>query len=146
MKFAGFAATVGATLALHSSIVSAKSSHSHPNVVGRRHRHHHHQEKIANVSDSESGRALELRTSPVELEKRGGQCQFPTNAGLVPVTPDQQNAGWAMSPNQPCLPGNYCPYACPSGQMMAQWDPQATSYTYPISMVCPLNTKCHVQY
>ena len=47
--------------------------------------------------------------------KRSTQCQFPTNVGLVPVTPNQQNAGWAMSPDQPCLPGNYCPYACPSG-------------------------------
>jgi hypothetical protein len=47
--------------------------------------------------------------------KRQGQCQFPTNVGLVPVTPDQQNAGWAMSPNQPCVPDSYCPYACPPG-------------------------------
>jgi hypothetical protein len=75
----------------------------------------------------------ELRS--LEIEKRGGQCQFPSDAGLVAVTPGSSNAGWAMSPDQPCQPGHYCPYACPSGQMMAQWDPDATSYTYPQSMV-----------
>lgn len=68
-------------------------------------------------------------------EKKDGQCQFPTDAGLVAVTPTEQNAGWAMSPNQPCLPGHYCPYACPPGQVSMQWDPEATSYTYPLSMV-----------
>ena len=72
------------------------------------------------------------------VERRDGQCTFPTDAGLVSVTPDQENAGWAMSPNQPCLPGNYCPYACPPGQVSMQWDPDATSYTYPLSMVSQL--------
>lgn len=71
-----------------------------------------------------------------DLEKRGGQCQFPTDAGLVSVTPGSQNAGWAMSPDQPCKPGNWCPYACPPGQVSMQWNPEATSYTYPLSMVC----------
>lgn len=70
------------------------------------------------------------------LEKRGGQCQFPTGAGLVAVTPGSENAGWAMSPDQPCKPGNWCPYACPPGQVSMQWNPDATSYTYPQSMVC----------
>jgi len=68
------------------------------------------------------------------LVKRG-ECQFPTDKGLVSVTPDAENAGWAMSPDQPCKPGMYCPYACPPGQLMAQWDPKATSYSYPASMV-----------
>lgn len=40
------------------------------------------------------------------LVKRG-KCEFPTNAGLVPVTPNEKNAGWAMSPDQPCVPGMY---------------------------------------
>lgn len=31
--------------------------------------------------------------------------------------------------------GSYCPYACPAGQLMAQWDPKATKYAYPESMV-----------
>ncbi|GAM35351.1 hypothetical protein TCE0_017f03622 [Talaromyces pinophilus] len=68
------------------------------------------------------------------LEKRGGQCEFPTDAGLVAVTPGSSNAGWAMSPDQPCQPGSWCPYACPPGQVSMQWNPDATSYTYPLSM------------
>ena len=68
-----------------------------------------------------------------DLQKRSKQCQFPTDAGLVSVTPNEENAGWAMSPDQPCKPGMYCPYACPAGQVGLQWDPKATSYTYPIS-------------
>jgi hypothetical protein len=132
MRFTGFAATIGATLTLQSFFVCAKHSHSNHNILEAR---HHHHRRDAHTSKSEAGNVLEMWTPVEEVEKRGGQCQFPTNVGLVPVTPDQQNAGWAMSPNQPCLPGNYCPYACPPGQMMAQWDPAATSYTYPISMV-----------
>ena len=58
---------------------------------------------------------LHKKHADLPAVKRQSQCQFPTDCGLVPVTPGQQNAGWAMSPNQPCLPGNYCPYACPSG-------------------------------
>ena len=38
-----------------------------------------------------------------KLAKRGA-CEFPKDAGLVAVTPDKKNAGWAMSPDQPCLP------------------------------------------
>ncbi|KAF7166347.1 hypothetical protein CNMCM5623_000052 [Aspergillus felis] len=68
------------------------------------------------------------------LEKRGGKCEFPSDAGLVAVTPNMKNAGWAMSPDQACEPGNYCPYACPPGQVSMQWDPKATSYSYPVSM------------
>ncbi|KAL3475903.1 hypothetical protein BJX99DRAFT_228826 [Aspergillus californicus] len=67
-------------------------------------------------------------------EKRGGKCAFPSDAGLVSVTSGEKNAGWAMSPDQSCEPGNYCPYACPPGQVSMQWDPDATSYSYPMSM------------
>lgn len=86
---------------------------------------HSHKQKHGTHSVIEAG---------VSIERRNGQCQFPTNVGLVAVTPSEQNGGWAMSPNQPCLPGHYCPYACPPGQVMMQWDPAATSYTYPLSM------------
>lgn len=79
-----------------------------------------------------------LRSHAVEdansIVKRG-QCAFPTDdPNLVAVTPDAQNAGWAMSPDQPCKPGSYCPIACKPGMVMAQWDPDS-SYTYPASMV-----------
>ncbi|EFY93442.1 SUN domain protein (Adg3), putative [Metarhizium acridum CQMa 102] len=67
------------------------------------------------------------------LVKRG-TCAFPTDdPNLVAVTPDQKNAGWAMSPDQECKPGNYCPIACKPGMVMNQWDPDST-YTYPASM------------
>ncbi|KAG6189100.1 hypothetical protein E4U36_005696 [Claviceps purpurea] len=67
------------------------------------------------------------------LVKRGN-CAFPTDdPDLVPVTPESKNAGWAMSPDQECKPGGYCPFACKPGMVMAQWDPHS-SYVYPVSM------------
>lgn len=65
--------------------------------------------------------------------KRSTTCQFPSDKGLIAITPKSLNAGWAMSPDQSCTAGMYCPYACPPGQLMAQWDQSATSYTYPQS-------------
>ncbi|KAK9238620.1 hypothetical protein V1525DRAFT_400567 [Lipomyces kononenkoae] len=65
--------------------------------------------------------------------KRSTTCSFPTGDGLVAVSPGSTNAGWALSPDTACTAGSWCPYACPSGQLMAQWDPAATSYTYPQS-------------
>ncbi|GLI71930.1 hypothetical protein PoHVEF18_000097 [Penicillium ochrochloron] len=113
MKFEITPARAAALVALIASVEAAHHGHT------RRHGHAH-----------------EARTFPENntLEKKSGQCQFPSDAGLVAVTPNEQNAGWAMSPNQPCKPGNYCPYACPPGQVSMQWDPEATSYSYPMSM------------
>ncbi|EEB07392.1 beta-glucosidase Adg3 [Schizosaccharomyces japonicus yFS275] len=69
------------------------------------------------------------------VKARGStQCAFPYADKMVAVTPQYENAGWAMSPDQPCLPGNYCPYACEPGYLMGQWDPEATTYSYPESM------------
>ncbi|MCJ1398216.1 hypothetical protein MMC11_001413 [Xylographa trunciseda] len=134
MQLKGITTTIGVALALQASIAnSSKHGHAHLNQLDLKHRHHQREPQSSKAEVGTIGEALELR-SLVKVERRGGQCQFPTNAGLVAVTPGSQNAGWAMSPNQPCLPGNYCPYACPPGQMMDQWDPQATSYTYPQSM------------
>lgn len=65
--------------------------------------------------------------------KRSNTCSFPSSDGLVLITPNSKNAGWAMSPDQQCTAGSYCPYACPPGQLMMQWDKSATSYTYPES-------------
>lgn len=113
MKFEMASSRAAALVALIASVDAARHGHHHV---------HHH----------------EVRSENLTLEKKSGQCQFPTDVGLVPITPNAQNAGWAMSPNQPCLPGNYCPYACPPGQVMMQWDPQATSYAYPMSMVSSL--------
>ena len=128
MKYTTIGA-IGAALALRLPLTIAKHGNAHLNALENRHRH----SRGAHVSVAETGRAIEPRDTTVE--KRGGQCQFPTDAGLVAVTPNDQNGGWAMSPDQCCEPGNYCPYACPPGQVMAQWDPDATAYTYPQSMV-----------
>lgn len=108
MKFEITSSRAAALVALIASAEAAKHGHGHS--------HHHSRD--------------------VTLEKKSGKCQFPTDAGLVAVSPNELNAGWAMSPDQPCKPGNYCPYACPPGQVSMQWDPKATSYSYPLSMVC----------
>jgi hypothetical protein len=131
MKLVELHAAIGAAALLLLSPCEAKHGHSHQlehlEAFGKRHNHqdkHNHRRTFSAREDAEG-----------DLSKRTGSCAFPTNVGLVAVTPDQQNAGWAMSPNQPCLPNNYCPYACPPGQIMAQWNPLATSYVYPLSMV-----------
>ncbi|CAD1810971.1 Beta-glucosidase (SUN family) protein [Candida parapsilosis] len=69
-----------------------------------------------------------LLASPIK------KCKFPDKEGLVSVFKDGVNAGWAMSPDEACIPGKYCPYACPPGQLMNQWNPEATTYSYPTSM------------
>lgn len=129
MKFFDFTTALTAVFALQLSTARAKHGESHLSAIERLHKHH----KASHASKAEKGHEMELRG--LELEKRTGKCQFPTDAGLVAVTPNDSNGGWAMSPDQCCEPGNYCPYACPPGQVMAQWDPDATAYTYPQSMV-----------
>ena len=124
-----YKSAIGAIVALNLPIVHAKHGNAHLKALEHRHRH----SRNLHPSVAETGLALEVRD--VEMEKRHGQCQFPTDAGLVAVTPNDSNGGWAMSPDQCCEPGKYCPYACPPGQVMAQWDPDATSYEYPMSMV-----------
>ncbi|KAJ5184361.1 hypothetical protein N7491_007771 [Penicillium cf. griseofulvum] len=107
MKFQITSFRAAALIALIASAEAAKHSHGHS--------HNHEARDVA-------------------LEKKSGQCKFPTDAGLVAITPHKENAGWAMSPDEPCKPGNYCPYACPPGEVSMQWDPKATSYSYPMSM------------
>lgn len=125
MKTTEIKAALGAAILLLSIPAHAKHGISNLEVIERRHVH------------SRRARASPRAEAVEVVEKRSTQCAFPTDAGLVSVTPSEQNAGWAMSPDQPCEPGNYCPYACPAGQLSAQWDPEATSYTYPLSMVGP---------
>ena len=138
MRKRTFTSSASALLLLTATLVSAKhASHDHLDILHRRHRATRQVEPRSTSENGEAGveiRALAETTSH-KVEKRAGTCQFPTDAGLVPVTMGAQNAGWAMSPDQPCKPGNYCPYACPPGQVSMQWDPSATSYTYPKSMV-----------
>jgi hypothetical protein len=148
MRFRTLTASAGALLLLAASFAEATRDHVHSHLQVLHRRHRAHRDLFSTAESGESG--IELRSAPLEtpsqdaaIERRGGQCQFPTDAGLVPVAPGSQNAGWAMSPDQPCLPGNYCPYACPPGQLSMQWDPSATSYTYPQSMVGSRITRPH---
>ena len=129
MKFSDFTTALTAVCVLQLSTARAKHGNSHLGAIERSHKHH----KASHASEVEKGHGIESRG--VDVEKRTGKCQFPSDAGLVAVTPNDSNGGWAMSPDQCCEPGNYCPYACPPGQVMAQWDPDATAYTYPQSMV-----------
>ncbi|KAJ1662659.1 hypothetical protein IW140_005579 [Coemansia sp. RSA 1813] len=61
-----------------------------------------------------------------------GAVRFPWNYNnadkVVPITPNEKNGGWAMSPDQVCKPGTWCPYACESGYYAAQYDPAALLY------------------
>ncbi|OMJ13936.1 hypothetical protein AYI70_g8203 [Smittium culicis] len=61
-----------------------------------------------------------------------GGCSFPWPYGnsdmVYPITVNQENQGWAMSPNQSCKKGTWCPYACAPGYYSTQWDPLATKY------------------
>lgn len=144
--------SASALLLLLASVASAKHSgiHEHLEALHKRHRASREVSARSTAEDGELG--VEIRAVPettisnASVEKRGGQCAFPSDAGLVAVTPGSQNGGWAMSPNQPCTPGNYCPYACPPGQVSVQWDPSATSYSYPKSMVRLVHHKAQVSY
>ncbi|KZF25167.1 glycoside hydrolase family 132 protein [Xylona heveae TC161] len=111
MKTVGIASAVVFTLEFLSSFTEAQHDGSQLSPIARRHQHRHRS----------------------NLGKRDGQCAFPGNDGLVSVTPGSSNAGWAMSPDQQCTPNSWCPYACPSGQLSMQWDPNATTYSYPQS-------------
>lgn len=59
------------------------------------------------------------------------RVRSPNYDGMVAVQKGGSNGGWAMSPDQECSYGSWCPYACKPGQLMGQWDPSATTYSYP---------------
>jgi hypothetical protein len=125
MKLLDIQAAIGTAILLLSLPCDAKHSHqlSHLEVLGRRHNH-----RRLHASPRAEG-------NEEVLEKRG-ECPFPNDESLIAVTPELSNAGWAMSPDQPCTKGMYCPIACKPGYVMAQWNPSVTSYVYPGSMVC----------
>lgn len=110
-----------ALLCLAAEPVAANSGHRHL-----------HSKHSGNHTHGEQDSSLEL-IKRGKLVNRAGQCAFPEDAGLVAVTPGSMNKGWAMSPDQECTADSYCPFACPSGQLMNQWEP-GSSYVYPSSM------------
>ncbi|KAI0882746.1 uncharacterized protein GGS22DRAFT_40014 [Annulohypoxylon maeteangense] len=110
-------------------------------TTGHRHHHLHLEKKHNHIHSHGHGSAHSNVTNPKysvrdnsQLSSRDGKktCKFPSDKGLVAVTPSGQNGGWAMAPDQKCVSGTWCPFACPSGQVMAQWKP-GTTYAYPES-------------
>lgn len=89
---------------------------------GRGHRHAHEQ-FAKRHSHGHDGQLLAKRDS----------CSLPDHPDLVRV-PGALNNGFAMSPDEECTTGKWCPYACVPGKVMAQWEPN-TTYVYPESMV-----------
>lgn len=130
---------IGTALLLLAETGQASHGHGVNRLDRLQRRHTHHRHRAASASPAEDDNNTQLTTAihhgHEHQEVKRGQCTFPTDAGLVAVTPGSQNAGWAMSPNQPCLPGGWCPYACPPGQVSMQWNPAVTSYVYPGSQV-----------
>ncbi|KFX96527.1 hypothetical protein O988_05255, partial [Pseudogymnoascus sp. VKM F-3808] len=128
MRFLEQKAAVGAAIVLLAAASEARHTHNRPvqlETLERRHGHGHSHNKVhSSRADHKDEPALEKRDI----------CSFPLTAGLVAVTPGSENRGWAMSPDQACVAGKFCPYACPPGQLMGQWDADATSYEYPASM------------
>jgi hypothetical protein len=110
-----------ALVLLSARVCEASASHQRLHQqLERKHAHLHGRHNHDNVSSAKAKR---------------GTCVFPgdEDPNLVAITPDAENAGWAMSPDQPCTPGMYCPIACKPGMVMAQWDPDS-KFEYPVSM------------
>jgi len=90
---------------------------------GHRHAHDQYAKRHSHNRNHDSGELLVKRSS----------CSLPDHPDLVRV-PGAVNNGFAMSPDEPCDHGTWCPFACVPGKVMAQWEPNST-YVYPESMV-----------
>ena len=99
MKLFEIQAAIGTAILLLSSPCDAKPGRhlSHLGSLERRHQH-----KRAHTSPRVEG----IEAPGTEDLKKRGTCSFPSNAGLVAVTPGSSNAGWAMSPDQSCTAGS----------------------------------------
>lgn len=100
-----------------------------PSVAASSHRHLHQRSNRNHTHGADVD--VEL-VKERKLVNRAGQCAFPESEGLIAITPGELNAGWALSPDQECTAGSWCPFACPSGQLMNQWK-KGTTYSYPES-------------
>lgn len=143
--------SIAGLLALQGSLVAGHGHQSRHDALHALHSKRHHSRQVPTSRAETSPLPAPLFTRGAQItpasnlnprsfddvptkEKRGNVCQFPTDAGLVAVNSGGMNGGWAIPPDTQCTGGMFCPYACPAGQVMAQWDPSATSYTYPQSM------------
>ncbi|KAK4126570.1 glycoside hydrolase family 132 protein [Parathielavia appendiculata] len=114
MRFTTLQAAIGSASILFSAQpVSANLGHRHAHdQYAKRHGHGHgHQ-------------AAEVLDAP-KVAPRKARCTLPDHPDLVRV-PGEKNNGFAMSPDQPCEDGTWCPLACVSGKVMAQWKPNTT--------------------
>ena len=100
------------------------------------HRHHHSHPRHSHLHEHfHSLREVGNEHGELTVGKRAGAgCTPPTDGDIVLVTPGAANKGWAMSPDQVCASDMYCPFACPPGKVMAQWQPDSY-YTVGLSMV-----------
>ncbi|CAN8102398.1 unnamed protein product [Discula destructiva] len=113
--------------ALAGSVLLSLAAEPVAATLGHRHLHTRHS------GNHTHGHKSEELVKRGKLVNRAGQCAFPEDEGLVTITPDCSNHGWALSPDQECVADSFCPYACPPGKLMTQWKPGST-YVYPDSM------------
>ncbi|ETS82356.1 hypothetical protein PFICI_04232 [Pestalotiopsis fici W106-1] len=116
-------------LAVQTALLAALLSAVDQCLATSHHRHHHRRHSKPEISDRNTTGDI-IHQKNLELKARGlDTCTFPSSDGLIAITPGSDNAGWAMSPDQPCTCGSYCPYACPPGQVSAQWKDGSTYAT-----------------
>ncbi|KAI0221580.1 hypothetical protein L0F63_001154, partial [Massospora cicadina] len=68
-------------------------------------------------------------------------CILPKDENIVPITPHALNRGWAMSPDQRCSRGTWCPYACNPGMYSAQFDSSSSASTMAGGLFCNQDAK-----
>ncbi len=122
MRFSTIQAAIGsASLLFSAQPVSASQGHRHAHLQHARHHGHVHSHPAGEVIEAP------------KVVARKAPCSLPDHPDLVRV-PGADNHGFAMSPDEPCEDGKWCPIACVPGKLMAQWKPD-TGYHYPESMV-----------
>ncbi|KAI1826456.1 beta-glucosidase-domain-containing protein [Xylaria intraflava] len=141
MRTTTLQAAIGSALLL----LAAHPCHASPQHLQHRHQHQHQHRQIHQHHRNNNNKRdnftpsndtvnprYDARRSDKLQARDGAKCEFPSTEGLVAVTPDAMNGGWALSPDKECVDGTWCPIACPPGQLMAQWKPD-TVYTFPES-------------
>ncbi|KAK3991341.1 hypothetical protein QBC44DRAFT_323452 [Cladorrhinum sp. PSN332] len=119
-----FSATLQAAIGSASLLFSTQPVLADRGHSAHRHAHQQHAKKAIHSHPADA---------PIgQLKPRKVACQLPDDPDLVHV-PGDVNNGFAMSPDEPCEDGKWCPLACKSGKVMAQWKP-GTGYSYPDSM------------
>ncbi|KAL7628114.1 hypothetical protein AAE478_002311 [Parahypoxylon ruwenzoriense] len=137
MKITTIQAALGsAALLLSAQPCAATAQHRHHHLhLAKRHSysHGHGHGRVRGQLQADYNPNYSARNSSALVSRDGkNKCQFPDDKGLIAVTPDGMNGGWAMAPDQECVSGTWCPIACPPGKVSTQWKP-GTHYQYPES-------------